>query len=528
MSSLNNENIQEQPQNSQSSIIDNELYLLIQDNFSSATKKKPILVNSYKELCSLLKLNYSSHSSQKKAQEEELKNYMRFTKKGNKYNITSVIPLEDCIKNKTQSILSNSASYNLYSFLNYYYEETGETTLVATPTELAESIGLISNKYKETRDSQQKQKELSLSADNKLLKANLSRHPEFKSTKEQILKDREGKEETEYTPSYIAKNELNKALTNSRLSYNRKIAKELDYLHKNQLIIQNEYYIGIYLINSNQEGINKEIGEVIYNNPTSEDILTLAKRLSNTYGYDYDEMLIDINSGKITKEDLIYIEMEEKNIGSLYLIKNRILNEKETGQLLNINFLVNQKTENLPIDLKLKKQEAIKKWRLKVDLQLEMVYYVHSLSFSTEAIKYQKQYYQDKILLGKSINKSTAQLNKEFLDFLVENRKEAIDNPKERIRLEHLKYYTHEDLKETSKFYAEYLISELVKIDPQNLSASQDLSVSQNSPASQNSPTSTSPLSLLGIDITWKKVCENSKKRLENTRDYNHNSTNPI
>lgn len=38
-SSLNNENIQEQPQNPQSSIIDNDLYLLIQENFFLQPKR---------------------------------------------------------------------------------------------------------------------------------------------------------------------------------------------------------------------------------------------------------------------------------------------------------------------------------------------------------------------------------------------------------------------------------------------------------------------------------------------------------
>ena len=69
-----------------------------------------------------------------------------------------------------------------------------------------------------------------------------------------------------------------------------------------------------------------------------------------------------------------------------------------------------------------------KRYRLKKELNLEYTYEAYAFTFGEEAIKFQTDIYQERVLLGQDLNISLDEVNKEFEKAIYENKLKRQEN----------------------------------------------------------------------------------------------------
>lgn len=446
-------------------ILNTDLYNKIQENFSSATRHKPIIVNSYKELCDILGYSPDKHTEAKKKREEELKLYMRYTKSGRKYSITSVIPYETCIKNQYNDILSNLCAYNLYAYLNYYNTQTGNITLLTTTRELAEATNLLNSKFKETFYDKEKKELLGRNLDDIMLNTNPKRHKYLVKTQKITTEQRKFKEDY-ISPS--AKSEIEDFYKAVRDNYDKKIQREIEKLSKKNLILDNKFFLGnitkrkdtVKPLEFTDSQLNYEL--------TDKDIKEFSKLLD----LNYLALKNCVEKGTIHLTDLLLIKDEQDNPDN-YTFQTILLSAEEFSIYSDIKVQATEEAKKGSLSPKgfsspkgLSFQERVKEIEntyCKLILGCNFVYKVLSITFGKQSIKNQKEYYKDKVLLGKSLNKSFTQSNKQYRKDLIEDKEKRLakreEYEKENPKLIPIQNKLTEDKKLELMFYYQLLVN---------------------------------------------------------------------
>lgn len=460
------------------------------------------MVNSYKDLCSILNLDYTYYSTSKENQEQELKNYMKFTKKGRKYNITAVYPIEKAIKNKKGALFSNQLYYNFFAFLTFYFQETSNFKLILTPIELALALNYINPKFKINQYNKENKAKIAKNIDNQILKENVTNKPYLKKIKSEINQLNANLEQKQVNleqkqnavdlknnsdfdfVSKIGQQETEDLFSHIPDNYEYQIKSTLNSLEKQGVINLKNNTIGVY-IRKKSNPTDAEFNEYF------KDINNSNKKISEDLGIDLISIQQDLENGEITLNDLNNIYNEE-NFKSQYYYESRILTEEEEDKLLSIR---NQVANELGFSTPFK---ASKSWkqkqyfdkiilRTRIELGILFTYKAYRITFYPEGLELQQNFYKEKIYLGKNINKSLTSFNKDFSNKEKQNKLNRLE------KMTDIRYT--KDVKKTMEYYFNALVDTYILIDYDDLGVNEGLSK-------------------YNLE-NWKSISKNSDKRLK-------------
>ena len=485
------------------SVLNESLYQSILNNFNTATKNKPIIIKTYKDLCEKLHLNYNAHIRTRENQEQELKNYIKFTKrrKDKAYVITEVYSKEKAIKNKIESDLNNGILFNFYSFLSYYYELTKKSSLIITPTELALAINYIPLYFKKAKDDEEEKRIIARKMDDEVLKANITKKPYLKKVNKDIKEKRKNETEDNQYITKIAEQQLNQAFQYTNSTYKKRISSLLNKLKSSGLfIIQDNILIGTKIIskkerdsNGNKIPTDYEVTKDIIN---KEDfnIEEAIKRISKLLDFNEDMIKQELEDGELTIEILLRLE-NEKLHPDHYLHTNKILEEEEIIRYLQINQRIFMTLEVLGMQEtiskgKIKEYQKRFNYLIKKELGYDFIYSTYGIIFAENSLDTFIKLYKEKIDIANDLNNSLSVTNKEFVKDLIENKKERKE--KEPLQIQDM------NRREVNLFYYTSATNKIVK---------RELDIKDDK--------------VLAYEIknTWDYVSEKSKNRLQNTKN---------
>lgn len=321
--------------------INNELYQKIKDKFSSATKKNPIVISSYKAMCDLLEEPFKYKTSLKSKQLKEWRYYLNFRISGRQFTVFEVYPVEKAISNAQKVILTNSMNFVTCSFLEQYNKATGKTKLVIPTSNLALNLGFINPTFLEY-SKKNKRKELAKKLDDTVYTSSGLKKPFLSDIRKQLKEQdkrsqKSGKENEFVTPQSLK--EVDSFYHYIPENYKYQIDSTLNKLESNYVLFNKKTKIGTFI----KFNVDIEI-------PTKEDIESHAQYLLDfiddvSFFLEWDEETYNdyIKAARrdtLNYEDFIssifFSARFNKNKDELVTIYSRELDDDEESQYLNI------------------------------------------------------------------------------------------------------------------------------------------------------------------------------------------------
>ena len=217
----------------------NQLYRKCQQKLKGVTE-----VESYKAMCALLNEEYFKYKKSKDRQLEVWKTCFSYDllKSGKFINIRLLSESEH-FQTLTELFKTDSISYSLCGLLNQYSDETNESIVYITKSELAFCLGFFNESYSAVK----KYPEVySYQVENDILALRNSRYPFIKEHKDSIKGWRKVKENSS-KPSHDTLQKVEDFTTHYSSNYEYKVENALKNLADSGYITLHEVYMGAFI-----------------------------------------------------------------------------------------------------------------------------------------------------------------------------------------------------------------------------------------------------------------------------------------